>query len=99
MWPAAGTALVSFENVHVPIEYLVGKEGQGFMYVMFNFNHERWVVCAGLCGALRMVIEECFKWGSQRKVRTPESGLRYLPDSTLADSRTLLFFHARYSVR
>ena len=36
-----GTALVSFENVHVPIENLVGKEDQGFMYVMYNFNHER----------------------------------------------------------
>ena len=41
---SAGTAYVIFENVKVPVENLLGKEGQGFPVIMFNFNHERWFI-------------------------------------------------------
>ena len=36
---AAGTALVILEDVKVPISHLIGKENNGFMCVMYNFNH------------------------------------------------------------
>lgn len=39
--PSAGTAYVTFENVKVPIENLLGKENKGFHVVLSNFNHER----------------------------------------------------------
>lgn len=32
--PTAGTAYVTFENVKVPVENLLGKEGKGFMVVL-----------------------------------------------------------------
>lgn len=66
--PSAGTAYVTYENVRVPKEYLLGKEGKGFMYVMFNFNHERWYIVAGTNAANRLVLAECFKWANQRIV-------------------------------
>ncbi|TPX69860.1 hypothetical protein CcCBS67573_g06737 [Chytriomyces confervae] len=65
---SAGTAYVTFENVKVPVENVIGKEGRGFEVVMSNFNHERWIMCAAACSAARQVIEECFKWATQRKV-------------------------------
>lgn len=39
--PSAGTAYVTFENVLVPVENLLGKEDKGFLVVLSNFNHER----------------------------------------------------------
>lgn len=40
MW-SSGTAMVVFENVKVPVENRIGKEGEGFKYIVINFNHER----------------------------------------------------------
>lgn len=39
---SAGTAFITFENVKVPVENLLGEEGQGMKVVLSNFNHERW---------------------------------------------------------
>ena len=64
----AGTAYVTFENVKVPVENLLGKEGQGFQVIMFNFNHERWLIVAAILSGTRRVLDECFKWANQRKV-------------------------------
>ncbi|KAJ3117984.1 hypothetical protein HK100_000706 [Physocladia obscura] len=65
---SAGTAYVTFTNVKVPVENLIGKEGQGFAVIMANFNHERWGMVASACSAARFIVEECFKWATQRKV-------------------------------
>merc|ERR1719226_16264 len=59
---AAGTAYVTFENVLVPVENLIGMENMGFMCVMYNFNHERWFIIAYMLSATRGVIEQCSKW-------------------------------------
>lgn len=66
--PAAGTAYVTFDNVKVPVENLLGEEHQGFKCIMYNFNHERWLIIVGIIRATRKVTEECFKWAHQRKV-------------------------------
>jgi alkylation response protein AidB-like acyl-CoA dehydrogenase/predicted heme/steroid binding protein len=67
----AGTALVLFDNVKVPVENLMGignkgKEGQGFACIMYNFNHERWFICAQFLQACRLCVSDCFKWATQR---------------------------------
>lgn len=36
---AAGTTWVDFEDVKVPVENLIGQEGEGFKIIMTNFNH------------------------------------------------------------
>ena len=66
--PSAGTAYIEFNNVKVPVENLMGKEGEGFRLVMHNFNHERWVIAVNVLGQARGIIEDCFKWAKQRKV-------------------------------
>lgn len=44
----AGTSFIEFDNVRVGADMLVGKENQGFVPVMHNFNHE---VSAGASAA------------------------------------------------
>ncbi|GAA5861266.1 hypothetical protein JCM8547_008538 [Rhodosporidiobolus lusitaniae] len=63
----AGTAYITFDNVKVPVENLLGKEGKGLFVVLSNFNHERWVMCCGSVAGSRLAVEECFKWAHQRK--------------------------------
>ncbi|KAK4048618.1 hypothetical protein OIO90_005788 [Microbotryomycetes sp. JL221] len=65
---AAGTAYITFDNVKVPVENLLGKEGKGIYVILSNFNHERWVMCCGSVMGSRNIVEECFKWAHQRKV-------------------------------
>ncbi|KAJ3303524.1 hypothetical protein HDV03_003703 [Kappamyces sp. JEL0829] len=65
---SAGTSYITFENVKVPVENIMGVEGGGFQVIMFNFNHERWLIIAAMVSATRKVVEECFKWANQRKV-------------------------------
>jgi len=62
----AGTSLVIFENVKVPVSNLIGKEHEGFKMIMHNFNHERWAIVCYQLGFCRRAIEECAKWLNQR---------------------------------
>ena len=65
---AAGTAFVQFDNVKVPVENLLGEEHKGFIVVMSNFNHERFMMVCGVLRGMRSVTEECMKWCNQRTV-------------------------------
>lgn len=64
----AGTAYIEFDNVLVPVENLLGKEGKGIYVILSNFNHERWVMACASCRSSRFIVEETFKWACQRKV-------------------------------
>ncbi|KAF3058460.1 Very long-chain specific acyl-CoA dehydrogenase, mitochondrial [Daldinia childiae] len=66
--PAAGTAYITFDNVKVPAENLLGEENKGIYVILSNFNHERWTMaCAGI-RMCRTIVEECLKWSHQRIV-------------------------------
>ncbi|KAJ7494657.1 acyl-CoA dehydrogenase [Mycena galericulata] len=66
--PTAGTAYITFDNVLVPFENTLGKDGNGLQVILSNFNHERWGMTCGSVSSQRMIVEECLKWASQRKV-------------------------------
>jgi alkylation response protein AidB-like acyl-CoA dehydrogenase len=65
---AAGTAFVEYNDVKVPVENLLGEEHKGFIVIMSNFNHERFMMCCGVIRASRTIVEECLKWCNQRIV-------------------------------
>ncbi|XRB11950.1 Acyl-CoA dehydrogenase [Pseudoscourfieldia marina] len=65
---SAGTAYVLFDHVRVPVENVLGKVGQGFKCIMFNFNHERWVMCATIVAYSRVLLDEAMRWAFVRKV-------------------------------
>ncbi|KAJ6784676.1 hypothetical protein PWT90_00419 [Aphanocladium album] len=66
--PAAGTAYVTFDNVKVPVENLLGQENKGLAVILSNFNHERWFMCTATVRAMRTIVEESLKWANQRLV-------------------------------
>lgn len=63
-----GTCMVLMKDVKVPVENLMGKEGDGFMQIMFNFNHERWMIAQSLIGQGRAALADTFMWAKQRKI-------------------------------
>lgn len=64
----SATTYITFEDVKVPVEYLIGNEGGGFRFIMSNFNHERiWIVFQALRGA-RTCLEDAFAWALKREV-------------------------------
>lgn len=66
--PAAGTTYITFDNVKVPVENLLGEENKGIYVVLSNFNHERWTMACATIRSMRLVTEECLKWAHQRIV-------------------------------
>ncbi|PHH88010.1 hypothetical protein CDD83_8116 [Cordyceps sp. RAO-2017] len=65
---AAGTAFVTFDDVKVPAENLLGEENKGMRVILSNFNHERWMMVGATLANCRLVVEESLKWANQRIV-------------------------------
>ncbi|KAI2469475.1 acyl-CoA dehydrogenase NM domain-like protein [Annulohypoxylon bovei var. microspora] len=65
---AAGTAYITFDNVKVPVENLLGEENKGIYVILSNFNHERWTMACATIRQCRTIVEECLKWSHQRLV-------------------------------
>jgi acyl-CoA dehydrogenase len=64
---ASDTAEIVFENVEVPAENLLGKEGQGFYLAMNVFDHSRPGVASAAVGLQRRALEECVKYAKERE--------------------------------
>lgn len=64
---ASGTTYITFEDVKVPVENLVGKENKGFKYIMSNFNHERWGIIVQANRFARVCLEEAIKFARRRR--------------------------------
>jgi len=66
VWPS-GTTYITFEDVKVPVENLIGVENSGFKYIMYNFNHERFQIVAQATRLARVCLEEAMKYSVKRK--------------------------------
>ncbi|KAF1913801.1 acyl-CoA dehydrogenase/oxidase [Ampelomyces quisqualis] len=64
---SSGTTYITFEDVKVPVENLIGKENQGFKVVMTNFNHERIGIIIQSLRFARVCYEESMKYAHKRK--------------------------------
>jgi len=64
---SSGTTYITFDDVKVPKENILGKEGSGFKYIMQNFNHERFGICAMTNRFSRVCLEESVKFANKRK--------------------------------
>ncbi|KAH6878132.1 acyl-CoA dehydrogenase/oxidase [Alternaria rosae] len=64
---SSGTTYVTFEDVKVPVENLIGKENQGFKVVMTNFNHERIGIIIQCLRFARVCYEESVKYAHKRR--------------------------------
>ena len=66
-WHASDTAEISFDNVKVPKENLIGEEGKGFYYLMNGLQLERLIFVPSCIGAMELAISESIKYMKERK--------------------------------
>jgi acyl-CoA dehydrogenase len=66
-WWCSDTATLTFDDCHVPTTHVLGRENEGFMGVMRNFNCERIMLAAQAIYFSDLLIEEASSWAQQRK--------------------------------
>ena len=63
---SAQTSMVFFEDVEVPAENLLGREGDGFMIGMKVFDKSRPPVAAAATGVARRALDEAVRYAGER---------------------------------
>ncbi len=64
---AQDTAELFFDNVEVPKSNLLGKEGEGFIYLMQNLPQERISIGVQAVAAVEYVLELCLAYAKERE--------------------------------
>ncbi|KAK9441751.1 acyl-CoA dehydrogenase [Metarhizium brunneum] len=64
---SSGTTYITFEDVKVPVENLLGKKDKGFGVIMTNFNHERIGIIIQCLRFSRVCFEESVKYANKRR--------------------------------
>jgi alkylation response protein AidB-like acyl-CoA dehydrogenase len=64
---AQDTAELSFTDVRVPKENLLGEAGQGFIYLMMNLPQERLIIGAQAVAAAEYVVGLCIDYARERE--------------------------------
>jgi alkylation response protein AidB-like acyl-CoA dehydrogenase len=62
------TTEVFFDNMEVPVENLIGIEGQGLRYILDGMNAERTLIAAECVGDARWFIEKATAYAREREV-------------------------------
>jgi len=60
------TCEVFFDDMPVPVENLIGQEGQGFRYILSGMNAERMLIAAECIGDAKWFIDKARTYASQR---------------------------------
>ena len=67
-WWSSNTAFITFDDVRVLVEdALIGEEGRGFLYIMHNFNHERFSLAAMAARYSRLCLGHAIAWARARR--------------------------------
>ncbi|CAK9828999.1 Probable medium-chain specific acyl-CoA dehydrogenase, mitochondrial [Anthophora retusa] len=64
---ASDTRMITFEDVRVPEENMLGKEGEGFKIAMKTFDKTRPMVAASSVGLAQRALDEATKYALERK--------------------------------
>src|SRR5690606_39808112 len=89
---AGNTGFFKMEEVEVPAENLVGREGEGFKIAMFALDQGRYTVAAGATGLIRACRDASVKYAKERRAFGVEIGQHQLVKDMLA--RMEAEFHA-----
>jgi len=66
-WRASDTAELSFTDVKIPLEILMGEEGKGFAYIMQHFALERLVMGINAHARMEYAMDYAIQYMSERK--------------------------------
>jgi glutaryl-CoA dehydrogenase (non-decarboxylating) len=81
---AGNTGFFKMDDVEVPAENLVGKEGEGFKIAMFALDQGRYTVAAGATGLIRACRDASARYALQRKTFGVEIGQHQLVKEMIA---------------
>jgi glutaryl-CoA dehydrogenase (non-decarboxylating) len=81
---AGNTGFFKMDEVEVPAENLVGREGEGFKIAMFALDQGRFTVAAGATGLIRACRDASVSYAKQRKAFGVEIGSHQLVKEMLA---------------
>jgi len=62
------TTELFFDNLEVPVENLVGEEGQGFRYLLDSLNAERILIASECIGDARWFLDRACRYANERVV-------------------------------
>jgi len=82
---AGNTGELFFDNVRVPKENLLGKEGDGFKIAMSALDNGRFTVAAGAVGLIMASLEASVNYCHERKTFGKEIGRHQLVQQMLAN--------------
>lgn len=66
-WRASDTAEISFDNVEIPLDNLMGEEGKGFPYIMQHFALERLIMAINAHARAEYAIDYVLQYMSERE--------------------------------
>ncbi|MEB3845000.1 MAG: acyl-CoA/acyl-ACP dehydrogenase [Desulfurococcales archaeon] len=66
------TGMLTFKDVEIPANMLVGQENRGFYYAMEGFTLARILVAAANIGAARWGLEQAIEWARNRRMYAEE---------------------------
>jgi acyl-CoA dehydrogenase len=69
-WHASDTAHITFDDVFVPEENLLGQENAGFYLIMANFQWERLLMALGAVGGMQVAFEKTLELVLAREARS-----------------------------
>ncbi|WP_082234474.1 acyl-CoA dehydrogenase family protein [Halobacillus massiliensis] len=81
---AGNTGELFFDQVKVPKENLVGKEGEGFKIAMAALDNGRFTVAAGACGQIMACLEASTEYCHERETFGKEIGRHQLVQQMIA---------------
>jgi glutaryl-CoA dehydrogenase (non-decarboxylating) len=81
---AGNTGFFKMDDVEVPAENLVGREGEGFKVAMFALDQGRYTVAAGATGLIRACRDASAKYALDRKTFGVEIGQHQLVKEMIA---------------
>ena len=81
---AGNTGEVFIEEVRVPVENLLGEEGEGFKIAMAALDNGRFTVAAGACGLIQACLEASVQYCHERKTFGKEIGRHQLVQQMIA---------------
>ena len=81
---AGNTGFFKMEDVEVPAENLVGREGEGFKIAMFALDQGRYTVAAGATGLIRACRDASVQYAKTRKTFGVEIGEHQLVKEMIA---------------
>ena len=81
---AGNTGFFTMDEVEVPSDNLVGREGEGFKVAMFALDQGRYTVAAGATGLIRACRDASVRYAKERKTFGVEIGSHQLVKELIA---------------